>query len=47
MKLKQMFLLGLFFSALTLTGCNTVRGMGEDLESAGQAIQRQSSQAED
>jgi predicted small secreted protein len=28
------------FLALGLTGCNTMRGAGEDIESTGEAIQR-------
>ncbi len=47
MKTKALFLLSLFVCTLVLTGCNTVRGMGEDLERAGQAIQRESSDAQD
>lgn len=27
-------------SALMLVGCNTVRGLGQDIEQAGEAIQR-------
>lgn len=30
----------LIAAALTLAGCNTVRGVGQDIEKAGGAIQR-------
>jgi entericidin B len=29
----------LFFSAAILSGCNTVQGVGEDVEAGGQGIQ--------
>lgn len=29
----------LFWSALILSGCNTVQGMGEDVEAGGEGIQ--------
>jgi predicted small secreted protein len=37
MNFKTVFLFLLLFSA-GLAGCNTVEGLGEDLESAGRAI---------
>ncbi|CAM3595333.1 entericidin A/B family lipoprotein [Halomonas sp. FME1] len=30
----------LIITALLLSGCNTIRGAGEDIEQGGQAIQR-------
>ena len=42
MKYKNILFLGLIIPALLMTGCNTIRGIGEDLEAAGEAIQRQS-----
>ena len=36
-KLTALFALCL---AVVLTGCNTVRGMGEDIQKAGSAIER-------
>ncbi|MGP1718085.1 MAG: entericidin A/B family lipoprotein [Methylophilus sp.] len=30
--------------AMVLTGCNTMNGMGKDLEQAGEAVQKKSSQ---
>lgn len=41
MKFKALVLFSLIASALFLSGCNTLRGMGEDIEAAGQAIQRE------
>lgn len=37
---KSHFLLCLVACALLLTACNTVRGMGKDIEKGGEAIQR-------
>ena len=34
--------LGLLGFAILLAGCNTVRGVGQDLEKAGEAIQKSS-----
>lgn len=34
---------GLVALALFLAGCNTVHGMGQDIEKAGEAIQKSSS----
>lgn len=41
MKFKALVLFSLIASTLFLSGCNTLRGMGEDIEAAGQAIQRE------
>jgi len=30
----------LFAAALTLTGCNTIEGMGQDIEKAGETIEK-------
>jgi predicted small secreted protein len=30
----------LIATALTLAGCNTVRGMGQDIEKAGESVQK-------
>nr|WP_274520058.1 entericidin A/B family lipoprotein [Meridianimarinicoccus roseus] len=32
-------MMGLCLAALVLAGCNTVRGAGQDIERAGQAVQ--------
>ena len=32
--------LGLITALLALTGCNTVRGIGQDIEKAGSAIEK-------
>ncbi len=38
--LRILFLAGLLaLAAVTAVGCNTVEGMGEDIEQAGRAIQ--------
>jgi entericidin B len=34
------FLLVLSVVAMTLAGCNTVRGIGQDIEKGGEAIQK-------
>ncbi len=47
MKIKALFLITMLLGSVVLTGCNTVRGVGEDLERAGEAIQRQSDRADD
>ena len=39
MKIVQTLLL-VMITTMALTACNTVRGMGKDIESAGEAIQR-------
>ncbi|HEV7814245.1 MAG TPA: entericidin A/B family lipoprotein [Janthinobacterium sp.] len=35
--MKKLFILGL--TALVLSGCNTVSGIGKDVKAAGQAVQ--------
>jgi predicted small secreted protein len=35
----SVFLLVIIFSAAALNGCNTVRGVGKDIEKAGEVIQ--------
>ena len=37
-------LMALLVLAMVLAGCNTMNGMGKDLEQAGEAVQRKSSQ---
>ncbi len=37
-------LLLILISALMLAGCNTMRGFGQDMEKAGDAIQKKSSE---
>lgn len=37
--LSWMFLMGLFFVGATLAACNTVEGIGRDVEDAGDAIE--------
>jgi len=32
---------GLIFSIASMSGCNTMEGMGEDLEEAGEAIEEE------
>ncbi|MEY4599436.1 MAG: Entericidin EcnA/B family [Pseudomonadota bacterium] len=36
--MKQLIMI--LFSAMVLAGCNTVAGVGKDLEKAGEAIQK-------
>jgi len=38
--MHKLLSLGLLALALTLAGCNTVRGIGQDLEKAGAAIEK-------
>ena len=38
--LSKFMLMGLFASALTLGACNTVDGAGQDIENAGESVQR-------
>ena len=40
--MKRTIALGILLLAtlLTISGCNTVRGMGQDIEQGGEAIQR-------
>ncbi|HWU82565.1 MAG TPA: entericidin A/B family lipoprotein [Methylophilaceae bacterium] len=40
--MKKLIALMLLVSAVVLTGCNTVNGVGKDLEAAGEAVQRNS-----
>ncbi len=39
---KIIFLMGLCFSltCFSLTGCNTIHGMGQDIEKGGEAIKK-------
>ena len=39
--MKRMIML--FLALAVLAGCNTMRGLGQDVEKAGEAIQRKSS----
>lgn len=41
MKRTLMVMLALLMGLSLLSGCNTMRGMGEDIEAGGEAIQRQ------
>ncbi|NIC07116.1 entericidin A/B family lipoprotein [Billgrantia bachuensis] len=43
MKRTVATLLAALMALSLLSGCNTMRGMGEDIEQGGEAIQRQSS----
>ena len=38
--MKSAVAIDLIITALLLSGCNTIRGAGEDIEQGGQAIQR-------
>ncbi|MBF0376350.1 MAG: entericidin A/B family lipoprotein [Desulfamplus sp.] len=40
MKKVVMILFALFFVLFSIEGCNTVKGVGKDIEKAGEAIQR-------
>jgi predicted small secreted protein len=40
--MKKIALMLVAASVVTLTGCNTMRGFGQDMERAGEAIQRKS-----
>jgi predicted small secreted protein len=41
LKLRRTFLfLALAAAAIALAGCNTMRGMGKDIEAAGKTIQK-------
>ena len=42
MKMNKIFLSLVIVIVMALTGCNTFKGMGKDLESAGQTIQKAS-----
>jgi predicted small secreted protein len=41
--MKRIAALMLIMWAVALAGCNTMRGFGQDMERAGEAIQRKSS----
>ncbi|MCE8035568.1 MAG: entericidin A/B family lipoprotein [Halomonas sp.] len=43
MKRPLLLVLAVLMGLSLLAGCNTMRGMGEDIEQGGEAIQRQSS----
>ncbi|MCE8022363.1 entericidin A/B family lipoprotein [Halomonas sp. MCCC 1A11036] len=43
MKRSLLLVLVVLMGLSLLAGCNTMRGMGEDIEQGGEAIQRQSS----
>ena len=38
--LKHAFLLSMMLSSLALAACNTVEGAGQDMQSAGRAVER-------
>ncbi len=38
--MKKIIVLIVLGCAVVLSGCNTVRGMGQDLEKAGEAVQK-------
>ena len=40
--MSKMMWIALLAAMLALAGCNTVRGMGQDIEKAGEAIQKSS-----
>ena len=44
---KLLICLGFGFAALSLAACNTIAGVGEDLQSAGNAIQNAADDAKD
>lgn len=37
---KLLVIAGLFMTCLYLTGCNTIEGMGKDMQSGGQQLQK-------
>lgn len=43
--MKRSFILGLLLcvTLIVVSGCNTIRGAGEDIEQGGEAIQRSAS----
>ena len=44
-RVKNLFLLGMLFltaSVFSLSGCHTVKGVGQDLEQGGEALQKAS-----
>lgn len=40
--MNRMLWMGAVMAALVLAGCNTMRGVGQDIEKAGEAIQKSS-----
>lgn len=42
--MKAMMLLAMLSVSTMLVACNTMHGLGKDLEAAGEAVQRKSSQ---
>jgi predicted small secreted protein len=40
--MKRLAVLALAVLMIALTGCNTMRGFGQDMENAGEAIQKKS-----
>ena len=40
--MKKIFLAFIILIVLTLAGCNTFKGMGKDIEGAGQGLQKAS-----
>jgi predicted small secreted protein len=42
MKMKKIFLPAIIVIVMALTGCNTFKGMGKDIEDAGHGIQKAS-----
>jgi predicted small secreted protein len=40
--MKRLAVLALAVLMIALTGCNTMRGFGQDMEKAGEAIQKKS-----
>lgn len=44
--MKNILLIMLMGLMLTLGGCETMKGLGEDIESAGQAIKKKASESE-
>ena len=40
--MNRLFFLVLALLSVALTGCNTMRGFGQDMEKAGEAIQKKS-----
>lgn len=45
--ISPLFALAALFSAGTLAACNTVQGLGEDVEAAGQAVDEAAEEAQD
>jgi predicted small secreted protein len=38
--MRRLTLIAATFAAVLLAGCNTVRGLGQDIEKGGEALQR-------